>query len=94
MVTTTTSAACAASAGVAARARGPSSATRSAKVSGPRLLLSTTSCPAPTTSRARVLPMFPLPMRPHVVMAGDADGAPDHPGTVMAFRGTARVGVG
>ncbi len=68
MVTTTTSPASAASAAVAARARGPRSATRSARVSGPRLLLSTTSWPASTTSRARVLPMFPLPMRPHVVM--------------------------
>src|SRR5689334_11410702 len=69
MVTTTTSPAVAASAAVAARAPGPSSATRSARVSGPRLLLITTSCPAARARRATVLPMLPLPMNPHVVMA-------------------------
>src|SRR3954447_18770343 len=60
----------AASKAVAARARGPSSATRSARDSGPRLLLSTTSWPAATASRATVLPMLPLPMSPMVVMSG------------------------
>src|SRR3954468_761553 len=67
--------AAAASAAVAARARGPSSLTRSVRVSGPRLLLSTTSCPASTASRATVLPMFPLPMNPMVVTWA-ASGAP------------------
>ena len=61
--------AAAASSAVAARACGPSSATRSARVSGPRLLLRTTSWPASTASRATVLPMLPLPMSPMVVMA-------------------------
>src|SRR3954451_21863878 len=60
--------AAAASTAVAARARGPSRATRSVRVSGPRLLLSTTSYPASTASRATVLPMLPLPMSPIVVM--------------------------
>src|SRR3954471_24320884 len=59
--------AAAASAAVAARARGPSCFTRSVRVSGPRLLLSTTPWPASTASRATVLPMFPLPMSPMVV---------------------------
>src|SRR5690242_5040398 len=68
MVTTTTSPAVAASCAVAARACGPSSATRSARVSGPLLLLSTTSCPAAIASRATVLPMLPLPMKPQVVI--------------------------
>src|SRR6187402_1816030 len=67
-VTTTTSPARAASCEPAARACGPSSPTRSASVSGPRLLLRTTSWPASTASRATVLPMFPLPMKPQVVM--------------------------
>ena len=61
----------AASAAVAARARGPSSSTRSLSVSGPRELLSTTSWPASTASRATVLPMLPLPMSPTVVMPGE-----------------------
>src|SRR3954468_1229080 len=72
--------AAAASAAVGARARGPSPATRSARVSGPRLLLSTTSWPASTASRATVLPMFPLPMSPIVVTsAGNAAAAPAFP---------------
>src|SRR3954452_11477520 len=62
--------AAAASAAVAARARGPSRPTRSVRVSGPRLLLSTTSWPASTASRATVPPMFPLPMSPMVVTYG------------------------
>ena len=68
MVRTTRSAA-AASSVVAARACGPRSSARSWRVSGPRLLLRTTSCPASTASRATVLPMCPLPMSPMVVMA-------------------------
>ena len=40
---------------------------RSASVSGPRLLLSTTSWPASTASRATVEPILPLPMNPMVV---------------------------
>ena len=64
----------AASCVVAARACGPSSSTRSWRVSGPRLLLSTTSCPASTASRATVLPMCPLPMSPMVVMASRTAG--------------------
>src|SRR3954471_17968627 len=72
--------AAAASAAVAAHARGPSWATRSARVSGPRLLLSTTSWPASIASRATVLPMFPLPMSPIVVtFAGNAAAAPAFP---------------
>src|SRR3954468_21274390 len=67
--------AAAASAAVAARACGPSEATRSPRVSGPRLLLSTTSWPASTASRARVLPMFPLPMSPIVVTQTANTGA-------------------
>src|SRR3712207_1208445 len=70
--------AAAASAAVAARARGPSSPTRSARVSGPRLLLRTTSWPAATASRAMVLPMFPLPMSPTVVTYA-ASRAPAEP---------------
>src|SRR3954465_9748266 len=70
--------AAAASAAVAARACGPSSLTRSVRVSGPRLLLSTTSWPASTASRATVLPMFPLPMSPMVVTSG-ASRAPARP---------------
>jgi hypothetical protein len=61
IVTTTRSPAAAASSAVPARACGASSSTRSCSVSGPRLLLSTTSWPASTASRATVLPMFPLP---------------------------------
>src|SRR3954454_1318064 len=70
--------AAAASAAVAARAWGPSWCTRSVSVSGPRLLLSTTSWPASTASRARVLPMFPLPMSPMVVTSA-ASRAPAEP---------------
>src|SRR6266508_235417 len=69
MRTTTRSPGAAASAGVAARARGPSSATRSLRVCGPRELLSTRSYPAATANRATVPPMFPLPMKPTVVMS-------------------------
>src|SRR3954447_6036148 len=75
MVTTTMSPAAAASAGVATRACGPSCATRSVRVSGPRLLLRTTSWPASTASRATVPPMCPLPMSPMVVMAGPSTPA-------------------
>src|SRR5580692_11203831 len=50
-VTTTMSPAAAASTLVAADARGPSSAARSASVSGRRELLSTTWCPASMASR-------------------------------------------
>src|SRR3954447_2875831 len=67
MVTTTRSPAAAASSAVAARACGPSSPTSSVSVSGPRLLLSTTSWPAATARPARGPPMFPLPMSPIVV---------------------------
>ena len=49
-------------------ASGPSSATSSVSVSGPRELLSTTWCPAATLSRATVPPIIPLPMMPTVVM--------------------------
>src|SRR5689334_3796779 len=69
--------AAAASTGVPARAREPSSATRSASVSGPRLLLTTTSWPASTASRARVPPMCPAPMSPMVVMPGPIVGVAD-----------------
>src|SRR5882757_3519467 len=69
IVTTTQSPAAAACAGVAARACGPSSSTRSESVCGPRELLSTTSRPASTARRASVLPMFPLTMRPSVAMS-------------------------
>jgi hypothetical protein len=67
-VTTTMSPAAAASPLVAADAAGPSSAARSASVSGPRELLSTTLCPAAMASRAMALPICPLPMNPTVVM--------------------------
>src|ERR1700735_3282931 len=67
-VTTTMSPAAAASPLVAADARGPSSAARSARVSGPRELLSTTWCPASMASRAMALPICPLPMNPTVVI--------------------------
>jgi hypothetical protein len=66
--TTTMPPSAAASPLVAADARGPSSATVSASVSGPRELLSTTWCPAATASRAMVLPNLPLPMNPTVIM--------------------------
>src|SRR3954447_4654612 len=80
MVTTTRSPAEAASSAVAARARGPRSATRSWRVSGPRLLLRTTSYPAVTASRATVLPMCPLPMSPSVVMERQRDRWVGHSG--------------
>src|SRR6266508_2701319 len=68
MLTTTRSPAAAAPVGVAARARGPSSSTRSLRVCGPRELLSTTSYPAATANRATVPPRYPLPMKPIVVI--------------------------
>src|SRR5437016_1778962 len=83
--------AAAASAAVAARARGPSSLTRSVRVSGPRLLLSTTSWPASTASRAMVLPMFPLPMSPMVVTYA-ASRAPAEPFPARSHPGHARDG--
>src|SRR5262249_26578099 len=67
MVTTTSSPPSAASCPVAARASGPSSAARSFSVSGPRELLSSAWWPAATASRARVPPMWPLPISPTVV---------------------------
>ncbi len=67
-VTTATSAASAASIAVAARAFGPSSATRPASVSGPRELAMTTSYPFAMAARATWLPMCPAPMIPIVVM--------------------------
>src|SRR3984885_6711815 len=67
-VTTTMSPAAAASPLVAADARGPRSAARSASVSGPRELLSTPWCPAAMASRAMALPICPLPMNPTVVI--------------------------
>jgi hypothetical protein len=76
MLTTTRSPASAACAAVAAVASGPSSATRSCSVSGPRELLSTTRCPAATLSRATVPPIIPLPMKPIVVMTGANSGPP------------------
>src|ERR1700677_1736038 len=68
IVTTTQSPAAAACSGGAARACGPNSATRAESVCGPRDLLSTTSKPTSTASRASVPPMFPLPMSPSVAM--------------------------
>src|SRR6201992_2238003 len=68
VATTTMSPASAASATLSARPPGPSSATRSFSVSGPRELLSTTMCPAATLSRATVLPILPLPMNPMVAI--------------------------
>src|SRR6202034_1657253 len=68
-VTTTMSPAAAASPLVAADARGPRLAARSASVSGPRELLSTTWCPAAMASRAMALPICPLPMNPTVVIS-------------------------
>src|SRR3984893_39374 len=67
-VPTTMSPAAATSPLLPADARGPSSATVSANVSGPRELLSTTWCPASTASRAMALPSCPLPMNPTVVI--------------------------
>ena len=79
MVTTTSSPARAASSGVAAQAFSPSSFTSPASVSGPRELLSTTSCPVFTASRASWLPMCPAPMKPMVAMGdwyrANAEGA-------------------
>src|SRR5690606_11811942 len=62
----TRSAARAVSAGVAARARGPSSATRAASVSGPREVLRMTSTPASAARRATPAPIVPAPMTPRV----------------------------
>src|SRR5215813_6755950 len=70
MVTTTMSPAAAASAGVAACASGPSSATRPASVSGPRELLITTLWPWATASRATWLPICPAPIKPMVLLIG------------------------
>src|SRR4051812_37464102 len=53
---------------VAAAARGPSCATVPVSVSEPRELLSTTWWPASMASCARVMPMFPLPISPTVVI--------------------------
>src|SRR3954451_5635869 len=66
IVTTTISPASAASRGELARARGPSSLTSSFNVSGPRELLTTTSYPCRTASRASWLPMWPAPINPIV----------------------------
>ena len=68
MLTTTRSPASAACSAVPAVASGPSSATSSVSVSGPRELLTTTWCPAATLSLATVPPIIPLPMIPMVVM--------------------------
>src|SRR3954447_24146259 len=78
--------AAAASTAVAARACGPRRSTRSVRVLGPRLLLSTTSWPPSTASRATVLPMFPLPISPMVVTyaASRAPAEPFPHGVVMA----------
>src|ERR1700684_1229316 len=54
---------------VAARACGPSSATRAPRVSGPRELPGTTCSPPAIASRATVAPIIPLPMSPTVVMS-------------------------
>jgi hypothetical protein len=53
-----------ASSTVAARAFPPMEETRDCKDSGPRELLTATSCPAFANSRAAVPPMFPDPMIP------------------------------
>src|ERR1700742_2315374 len=68
VATTTMSPASAVSSTLSARAVGPSSATRSFSVSGPRELLITTVCPAATLSRATVPPILPLPMNPMVAI--------------------------
>src|ERR1700761_7651243 len=68
VATTTMPPASAVSSTFSARAIGPSSATRSFSVSGPRELLSTTVCPAATLSRATVPPILPLPMNPMVAI--------------------------
>src|SRR5215213_7112888 len=81
------SAAAAASSAVAARAFGPSRPTRSARVSGPRELLSTTSYPASIARRARVLPMWPLPTKPIVVMTRATRSAQAVFPPVFAFGG-------
>jgi hypothetical protein len=59
----------AASAAVAARALGPSSATSADSVPGPRELLITTLSLCLTASRATWLPMWPAPMSPIVFTA-------------------------
>src|ERR1700722_17784911 len=80
-LTRTRSPASAACWAVPAVASGPSSAASSARVSGPRELLTTTRYPAATLSRATVPPIMPLPMMPRVAMtAPTPDPAP-------AFRG-------
>src|ERR1700761_6785912 len=85
VATTTRSPSSAASSTEQARAIGPSAATRSLSVSGPRELLRITECPAATLSRATVPPMLPLPINPTVAIvamislrpaAGPARGAP------------------
>src|SRR5262245_17031384 len=76
MATTTRSPASAACPAVAAVASGPSSATSSRSVSGPRELLITTVYPAATLSRATVPPISPLPMKPIVVMTPPTPGRP------------------
>src|SRR5216684_3698999 len=78
-LTTARSPAAPASALVAARASGPSSSTRPFSVSGPRELLRTTWCPAATLSRATVLPIMPLPMKPTLVMPA----ATAHPSRII-----------
>src|SRR6202034_4843509 len=67
----------------AARALGPSSATRSARVSGPRELLSTTSIPASTASLATVPPILPHPISPRVVIV---TGNPARPESIPSQR--------
>lgn len=62
--------AAAASAAYAARADGPSSATRSVSVCGPRELAITTAYPVATAARASWLPTSPAPMMPMVVIVG------------------------
>src|SRR6476660_5773926 len=75
----------AASGGVAARALGPSSATRPDSVSGPRELLMTTEYPFAMASRASWLPMCPAPIKPRVFMVDFRN--------VFEFVGTPRRGL-
>src|SRR3984957_11116049 len=76
-LTRTRSPASAACWAVPAVASEPSSAASSARVSGPRELLTTTRYPAATLSRATVPPIMPLPMMPRVAMtAPPPDPAP------------------
>src|SRR4051794_13167520 len=83
MATMMTSPKLAASAAVPACAFGPSSSTRPDSVSGPRELLTITSCPAAESSCARVPPIFPLPMKPMRI------AIPDVPGRLGAAHSTA-----